>query len=366
VTASTPPATPQTHPAPAAPPIRRIGVAAVFALLLVATACTAGAKTADGTAATGPATTAPEAPAAVPQVAEADTFNVGSVTDTQVDTTRVTKAFNGYPELPERTLPVTVFYPAEGEPSDEAVADGPPAAGDGPFPLLVFSHGVSSSPLTYLLTLRTIASAGYVVVAPTSPLGSKDTPGGAGIQDMDQQALDVGFLIDRYLAASDGTDGPLAGMIDADRIGVFGHSMGAVSTMGAGLQDCCLDDRIDAVAEWSGILVPLGGSPGEVAERAKDRPVLIVHGDLDTTVPHVHGESVYERVPGPKFLVTLVGEAHTPPFVVGLDSPAGSVATQATIGFFDRYLKDDPEGIDRLEAAVAAAPGKATLQADEQ
>jgi fermentation-respiration switch protein FrsA (DUF1100 family) len=346
--------------APAAPPIRRIGVAAVLALLLVTTACTDGATTADGDAAAPTTTTAPDP---VPQVVDVDTFNVGSVTDTQVDSSRVTKTFNGYPELPERTLPVTVFYPAEGEPSDEVVPGAPPAVDDGPFPLLEFNHGVNSSPASYVLTLRAIASAGYVVVAPTAPLGSNATPGGAGIQDMDQQALDVGFLIDRYLAASDGADGPLAGMIDQDRIGVVGHSMGAVSTMGAGLQDCCLDDRIDAVTEWSGILVPLGGSPGEVAERAKDRAVLIVHGDSDATVPYVHGQNVYERVPGPKFLVTLVGEGHSPPFNVGLDSPAGAVATHATVDFFDRYLKDDPEGIDRLEAAVAASPGKATLQA---
>ena len=353
---------PRPSPAPAAHPVRRIGVAAVVTLVLAATACTAGSTTADDDAA-APTTVATTAP--VPRVVEPDTFAVGSVTETQVDDTRVTKAFNGYPELPERTMPVTVHYPAEGEPSDEVVPGAPPAVDDGPFPLLVFSHGVNSTPLAYVLTLRAIASAGYVVVAPTSPLGSKATPGGGGIQDMDQQALDVGFLLDRYLAASEGTDGPLAGLIDPERIGAFGHSMGAVSTMGAGLQECCVDERIDAVAEWSGILVPLGGGPGEVAEEAQDRPVLIVHGDADATVPYVHGQNVYERAQGPKFFVTLLGEPHTPPFIVGLDSPAGSVATLATIDFFDRYLKDDAAGLDRLETAVAATPGKATLQADE-
>jgi alpha-beta hydrolase superfamily lysophospholipase len=352
------PTTSPLHPAP----VRRIGVVAVVALLLVAPSCTAESTTTGGatTAPTTVATTRPE-----PQVVEPDTFNVGTVTDTQVDDTRVTKAFNGYPELPERTMPVTVHYPAEGEPSDEVVPGAPPAVGEGPFPLLVFSHGVGSTPLAYVLTLRAIASAGYVVVAPTSPLGSKATPGGGGIQDMDQQALDVGFLVDRYLAESEGSDGPLAGLIDPERVGAFGHSMGAVSTMGAGLQDCCLDERIDAVAEWAGILVPLGGGPGEVAEAAQDRPVLIVHGDADATVPYVHGQNVFTQAQGPKFFVTLLGEPHTPPFIVGLDSPAGAVATGATIDFFDRYLKDDAEGVDRLEAAVAAAPGKATLQADE-
>jgi alpha-beta hydrolase superfamily lysophospholipase len=334
----------------------------VGVLLLVATACTEGSTTAnDQAAATTVATTRPE-----PQVAEPDTYNVGTVTDTQVDDTRVTKTFNGYPELPERTMPVTVHYPAEGEPSDEVIPGAPAAVDDGPFPLLVFSHGVNSTPLAYVLTLRAIASAGYVVVAPTSPLGSKATPGGGGIQDMDQQAIDVGFLVDRYLAASEEPDGPLAGMIDPERVGAFGHSMGAVATMGAGLQACCLDERIDAIAEWSGILVPLGGGPGEVAAEAQDRPVLIVHGDADATVPYVHGRNVYEQARGPKFFVTLLGEPHTPPFIVGLDSPAGAVATGATIDFFDRYLKDDAAGIDRLEAAVAATPGKATLEADEE
>jgi fermentation-respiration switch protein FrsA (DUF1100 family) len=357
------------HLTPSSPPVRRRRWTAllVSSLLLVAASCSEGspdASSGDSNRSTEAAAgRAGDAPTVAP-VSEPGTFGVGSLTETLVDPSRVTKAFKGYPELPQRTLPVTVYYPADGPPADVVEPDAPVATDDGPFPLLVFGHGVNSNGAAYEKTLATIASAGYVVSAPTFPLGNRNTPGGAGIEDMDQQALDIPFVIDQQLAASAEPTGPLSGRIDPERVGIFGHSMGAVSTMAAGLQVCCRHEAVDAVAEWAGILLPLGGDDNDyLDEEADDRPVLIVHGDKDATVSYENAPAIYDLVRGPKYLLTLLGEGHSPPFQGGTGSPAGSLATLATIDFFDRYLKDDPGGTDRIEAAVAAAPGLATLQA---
>jgi pimeloyl-ACP methyl ester carboxylesterase len=294
----------------------------------------------------------------VVEVVEPNTYGVGMIVETRVDDSRPTKAHRGQPELPQRTLPVHVYYPADQRPADAVVPDAP--AAEGPFPLLVFSHGLGAYGAAYQATLQVIASAGYVVVAPTYPLGSKDTPGGASIDDIDQQTGDVSFLIDEYTEASAGSSGPFSGLIDPDRLATFGHSMGAITSIGVGYQDCCVDERLDAVAEWSGLRLPLGGEDG--AELAEGRPLLVVHGDRDPIVPFGAGQAFFEEAGGPKHFVTLPGEGHVTAFVVGLGTPVGSVTTLTTIDFFDRYLKDDTEGIERLETAVAATPGIATLE----
>jgi len=78
------------------------------------------------------------------------------------------------PGRPDRTIPVTLLYPADGTPeaNPKPVEDAPIA--DGTFPLVVFSHGWTSSgdSRAYQNRLVVWASAGYVVGAPTFPLTS--------------------------------------------------------------------------------------------------------------------------------------------------------------------------------------------------
>jgi fermentation-respiration switch protein FrsA (DUF1100 family) len=341
-------------------------VGLAVALVLTVTACSGSSGSGSGTTLADEDVTETTDPAVeVVEVVEPNTFDVGMVTETRVDDSRPTKAHNTQPELPQRTLPVNVYYPVDPGPADGVVPDAP--AAEGPFPLLVFSHGVGAYGAAYQATLQVIASAGYVVVAPTYPLGSRDTPGGATISDIDQQTGDVSFLLDEYVEASGGSSGPFSGLIDPDRLGAFGHSMGAITSMGVGFQDCCVDERLDAVAEWSGLFLPLDGDgTAEFADVANGRPVLIVHGDDDGTVPYQTGRDFYEKVGAPKYLVTLPGEGHVTAFVVGLGSPEGSVTTLTTISFFDRYLKDDAEGVERLKAAVVATPDIALLESDPE
>ncbi len=166
--------------------------AIVCALSLVLVACNTSDDSSDGSSQEGSDSeepTAIEAP-----------FAVGMSSETFVDDSRPTDAVAGFDGAPDRTLPTTIYYPAaSGEPGAAPVADAEPAPG--PFPFILFSHGVDSLGTNYADLLVQWVEAGYVVAAPNYPLGSSDTPGDiAVITDAPQQAIDASFVTDSVLA----------------------------------------------------------------------------------------------------------------------------------------------------------------------
>jgi MFS family permease len=112
----------------------------------------------------------------------------------------------------------------------------PPATGDGPFPLIVFAHGSGGLGDRYFGLLRAWAGAGYVVAAPRFPFATD--PDTASPDDYPNQPGDMSFLVDELPAAgSDGSD-ELAGLIDPERIGAAGHSLGGMTTLGLVANTC--------------------------------------------------------------------------------------------------------------------------------
>jgi predicted dienelactone hydrolase len=67
------------------------------------------------------------------------------------------------------------------------------------------------------------------VIAADFPLSHAGAPGGPTAADVIHQPSDVTFLIDQALGLPE-TERPFAAAIDAHRIGVFGLSLGAVTT----------------------------------------------------------------------------------------------------------------------------------------
>jgi predicted dienelactone hydrolase len=113
-----------------------------------------------------------------------------------------------------------------------AIADAAPDTTDGPYPLVVFSHGFSLSPIVYATLLEHVASHGYVVVAPEHNEGFDGSLTGFS-EELIDRPTDVRLTIDEAesLGAS---DGPLAGMIDTDHVAVVGHSYGGYTALAAG------------------------------------------------------------------------------------------------------------------------------------
>ncbi len=328
--------------------MRRIASALVIALSSAACSNGAGDATSATTATTvaTPATTA----TTVATPVEPEEYAVGSRSIELVDSSRPTAVDSSrdLPERPERTLPVLLLYPADGEvvTPTEAVDDAEVA--DGRFPLVVFSHGVTATGPTYEGRLKEWARAGYVVAAPTYPLSSG--PGGV-IGDYVNQPADVSFVIDELLALP--SDDPLDGHLDPEAIAAAGHSLGAITTLGVSLNGCCADDRLDAAVEISGLRLPF---PGGDFDDLDELPLLAIHGAADRTVPVSGSDTLFADVPGPASYLRFPEGGHSDILVAD-----GPLIDQVVIAFLDAHLAGDPTDLAELPDVVTAS-GRATYQ----
>jgi predicted dienelactone hydrolase len=245
-----------------------------------------------------------------PEGSEPGPYPVGRQTEQVTDASR-----------DDRTLTVEVWYPAETEDpatphelipglgfeADLSTVDAAPST-DGPFPLVVFSHGSGGLRQQSASILETIVSHGFVVVAADHIgntaidrlLGSQTPPDVTARN----RVLDVRLLVDEIEA------GRLAdGLADADRLAVMGHSAGGFTALAtaAGYDDIEPDARVDAI-------VPLAPASSRLSDEALgsiEIPMLIVTGSADETTP-VEDNSTrpLELASGPATLVEIDGGSH--------------------------------------------------------
>ncbi len=314
-------------------------MALLLGVVLVATACN---STKSSSSSSAESTTTTEAQPST------EGFAVGVRTEVFVDNSRPTDANGDFAGAPDRTLSTTIYYPAVGDPDDAAIEGAEPSDA-GPFPLVLFSHGVDSHGTAYETLFGQWVDAGYVVVAPDYPLANGDAPGGATIEDLENQPADASFVIDRVLALDD-----IADLIDPDHIAAAGHSLGAVTTAGLSLGLCCRDDRIDAALLFA-------APPFFSGDVSFDVPVLVEQGDADETIPLEVTRAGFEAATPPAFFVTLIGAEHSTPYR-GSGGEASDVVEATTLDFLDAYLKGDTDAIDAL-IRDGDVPGVATIEA---
>jgi dienelactone hydrolase len=214
----------------------------------------------------------------------------------------------------------------------------PPQA-DGPLPLVVFGHGFTGHPRKFTKLLGAWADAGYVVGAPAFPLTNDEIPAAPVFDDVVNQPADVRFVIDELLGADE-----LQGLVDAERIGVAGFSLGGITALAVGFNPTHRDPRPRAIAVLAGgFWTGLGG-----AHEMDPKPLLIVHGTDDSIVPFELGEAVYRAARPPKVLVALEGGRHHEEIEDGSGPVAAAVET--TLAFWDLFLRDDESARARLVA----------------
>ena len=243
-------------------------------------------------------------------------------TETFVDSSRPTVPSTG-PALPSRTLVTTIYKPN----------------GHGPFPLIVFSHGYVGYPEKFTKLFAAWARAGFVVVAPTFPLtnGHLARPN-AG--DYVNQPGDVSFVLDRALALDKQRGSRLYHAIADHRIGAGGLSLGGLTTYITAYDDCCRDERIDAVAVLNGIR-GTGQLDGHV-------PLLIAHSDTDPVIPYSTARAAFESATAPVWLVTLHGASHASQWEDDV-TPYDAIAERVTTDFWDATLNNKRKSVTRLQ-----------------
>jgi dienelactone hydrolase len=256
----------------------------------------------------------------------------------------------------KRDLPVDVTYP-----------NGP-----GPFPVVVYSHGDGGSGNDARPLARFWATHGYVVLAPShrDPPSAKN---GTDPKAWEARARDLSFLIDSLPGVGERV-APLAGKLDAGRVGVGGHSYGAYTagllagaTIATGKGSKSKTESFaDPRAKAFLLLSPPGaGLRGWTAGSWTDvaRPLLVVTGSRDKgskgQAPSWRLDAFRLSPPGDKFALFLEGASHLS-YTGRYAEPGASLSGRGkgappadvevalfkdvkavSVAFWDEFLRDD-------------------------
>jgi hypothetical protein len=193
-----------------------------------------------------------------------------------------------------------------------ARVDAPLADGHEPFPVLIFSPGMGTAPEFYGYQLAELASRGYVVFALAHPYwtGSVVLSDGSVALELPEEpdnairdravatwSGDQRFALSRVQQLGQpGSGDRLAGRLDLERVGVFGHSRGGA----AAAQSCLEDARFAACADVDGSVSTV------VLESAISRPFLLLRSELSESTL----EPFFASLTGPAHRVRIVGANH--------------------------------------------------------
>lgn len=253
----------------------------------------------------------------------------------------------------EREVPVRIYYPEKGP---------------GPFPVIVFSHGLGGSRENYEFVGRHWASHGYVCIhvqhagSDDGVWRNSDQPmlamrgAAANLQNARNRPLDVTFVIDEAQKLNKG-EGPLKNRLKLDAVGVAGHSFGAYTTLavagqGAGQGGISLkDDRVKAgiamsapvirkvARNYAGIKIPIlhmtgtaDNSPiGDTAAEARRFPFDAITGAEQYLITFTGGDH-------------MVFSGHRRLLSDGAKDPLfHELIKMSSTAFWDAWLKDDAE-----------------------
>jgi dienelactone hydrolase len=279
----------------------------------------------------------PEGPA-TPPVAT----TVGLRVITFVDHTRVERFRNG--KVEPRTLVTQIRYPALGSAVADDVRDAAPLTAAGPFPLVVFGPGFAETPTAYARLLDAWARAGYVVAAPLFPLTQKHVPGGRREADLIHQPADMSFVITRMLAENELPASFLYGLIVPELIAVAGQSDGAATALAEAYDPAFADPRIRAAIILSG--AELSSIDDTIPFPSQGPALLATQGSRDTINEPAATHRYFDLAPRPKFLLTLIGATHLPPYTT--KQPYLGIVERVTVAFLDHFLRAEHASLARM------------------
>jgi predicted dienelactone hydrolase len=235
-----------------------------------------------------------------------------------------------------RALPTEIWYPAAAEHAGAdlaedsrdhyellpgfpgswqlAVRDAKARAEGAPMPAIVFSHGFGGHRRQSTFFCTHLASHGYVVVSADHIgntifdmiRGAGKTPYKTYERAIKPRPLDVSFLIDQLLGGIEGVPS-----VDAERLGVTGHSFGGWTA----LASACRDARLKGAL----LLAPAGGTSSVGGEGLQQFiefaagasvPTYVIAAERDTVLPLAGIRGLYELISAEKTFVVINNADH--------------------------------------------------------
>ncbi len=265
-----------------------------------------------------------------------------------------------YNQRPDYRFPGTNQpIPHMQQPGEEPLFADPQAK----YPLLVYSHGHGSHPMSdpQILALGRLASRGYLVLAlfhgddrfpEDSPLN--------GYNRLPLRPLALEQALDQLES-----DPRLGSHVDWERVGAIGVSYGGSTVLAAsgarltkltgwGLLEPAHDPRFRAAAgvvSFCGLgLVPLFGLDYSGASYL-EAPQIIVCGELDPVAPCGLSRKTLRASGRRGYLITVAGQGHI------MNSEALYDANYWSLLFLDAYVKGDEQAREELESRQSVPGG---------
>ena len=244
-------------------------------------------------------------------VLEPGPYQAGHQTWMLEDTSRGVPPYKNSTGSDTRKLVTEIWYPSDDVSWTISGRHAPLTASPGPFPLIVYSHGIMSERMETEYLARYLATQGVVFMSFTAPATSLYDAGSLNFGDIVNLPGDVSFLIDEILKRNADPSSPFYTKIDAARIGAAGTSLGAGVSLTAGFKSGLRDPRLSLVVTFA------AGAREDPAQTIFDNPdiavpLLLIHGDIDAIIPYDGSAPVLlKAAPGPTYLLTLVGGTHT-------------------------------------------------------
>jgi predicted dienelactone hydrolase len=280
----------------------------------------------------------------------------------------------------DKELHVRIFYPNTA----------------GKFPVVVFSHGAGGSQNCCDGLTRHWASYGYVTIQPTHDdsavqrrnQGEENIRFLQAVRDAlkkpafwESRPLDISSVLDALPSVGKRVPG-LLGKMDADRIGVGGHSMGSYTTeaIAGALVDLpgqpgrnFADPRVKAVL----CLSPQGPGQFGLNDHSFDKislPYMGMTGSLDSLGPVAspawHKTPFERSQPGDKYHLFIEGANHMS-FIMprallpGRAEQGGNIfdyTNSASLAFWDAYLKGDARAKSCLQSDALEKSSRGTVK----
>ena len=238
-----------------------------------------------------------------------------------------------------------------------------PASQEGPFPLVLHSHGFSGNARFANQHNAAVASWGYVVAAVDHPerglasileafVGGEASGSRDEYLDSDQLLEALDLLTDpEALAAT-----PVEAVIDGERVAAEGHSAG-----GSASGTAAYDDRVDL---WLGQAPSTPYEPGTDLEAFRsqgeggrvdaaallaatappDVPSLVIAAEGDTIIPLERVRLIFDWLAAPKRLAVIAGSGHA----VFVD-PCVPIREDGGLAGFVEALGLDPADVPLVE-----------------